>query len=46
MLDRTLIDAYLAHLSTERRLSPHTSSNYSRDLRALADFAERGDLDW
>ena len=42
--DRTLIAGYLAHLSTERRLSPHTSSNYSRDLRALADFAERGNL--
>jgi integrase/recombinase XerC len=46
MLDRSKIDAYLAHLSTERRLSPHTSSNYSRDLRALADYAERGSLDW
>jgi integrase/recombinase XerC len=46
MLDRTLIDAYLKHLSTERRLSPHTSSNYARDLRALADYAERGQLAW
>jgi integrase/recombinase XerC len=44
MVDRTLIDGYLAHLSQERRLSPHTSSNYARDLRALADFAERGGL--
>ncbi len=44
MPDRALIDAYLAHLSQERRLSPHTASNYSRDLRALADFAERADL--
>jgi integrase/recombinase XerC len=44
MPDRTLIDGYLAHLSKERRLSPHTSSNYARDLRALADFAERGNL--
>jgi integrase/recombinase XerC len=42
-----LIDAYLAHLSTERRLSPHTASNYARDLRALADFAARNNLaDW
>jgi integrase/recombinase XerC len=40
-----LIDAYLAHLSTERRLSPHTASNYARDLRALADFAARNNLD-
>jgi integrase/recombinase XerC len=45
-LDRTQIDAYLAHLSKERRLSPHTSSNYARDLRSLADYAERGDLGW
>jgi integrase/recombinase XerC len=37
---RSLIDGYLAHLSKERRLSPHTASNYGRDLRALADFAE------
>jgi integrase/recombinase XerC len=28
----------------ERRLSAHTSSNYARDLRALADFAERGNI--
>jgi integrase/recombinase XerC len=43
-IDRTLIDGYLAHLSRERRLSPHTASNYARDLRALADFAERSHL--
>jgi integrase/recombinase XerC len=42
--DRQQIDAYLAHLSRERRLSPHTASNYARDLRALAEFAERGQL--
>ena len=35
------------HLGIERRLSPHTASNYARDLRALADFMERGNLpDW
>ena len=46
-LDLALIDGYLAHLSRERRLSPHTSSNYARDLRALADFAVRGAVrDW
>jgi len=44
MIDRSLIDGYLAHLSMERRLSAHTSSNYARDLRALADFAERGNI--
>ena len=42
-----VIDGYLTHLGIERRLSPHTSSNYARDLRALADFMERGNLpDW
>ncbi|HEU5136154.1 MAG TPA: tyrosine recombinase XerC [Steroidobacteraceae bacterium] len=47
MPDRNLIAAYLKHLGTERRLSPHTASNYARDLRALADFLERGNLpDW
>jgi integrase/recombinase XerC len=45
-VDRSLIDGYLKHLSTERRLSPHTSSNYARDLRALAEYAERGQLKW
>jgi integrase/recombinase XerC len=41
------IDGYLKHLGTERRLSPHTSSNYARDLRALADYLERSNLaDW
>src|SRR4029078_5311944 len=43
-IDRTLIDGYLKHLGTERRLSPHTASNYARDLRALADFMVRGNL--
>jgi integrase/recombinase XerC len=47
MLDRSLIDRYLGHLAKERRLSPHTSSNYARDLVALADFFDRDDLrDW
>ena len=44
-LDRSLVDGYLRHLGLERRLSPHTSTNYARDLRALAEFAERGNLD-
>ena len=30
-----LLDGYLAHLATERRLSPLTIENYARDLRAL-----------
>ena len=35
------IDAYLRHLETERRLSPHTLSAYRRDLRSLVAFARR-----
>jgi integrase/recombinase XerC len=47
MIDRSRIDAYLTHLSKERRLSPHTSSNYARDLAALAEFLEHGEVrDW
>ncbi len=30
-----LLDGYLAHLATERRLSPLTVENYARDVRAL-----------
>ena len=46
-LDRRWIDGYLGHLARERRLSPHTSSNYARDIRALADFLDRGEVvDW
>jgi integrase/recombinase XerC len=44
MHDRSFIDGYLAHLGKERRLSPHTASNYARDLHALADYAERGGI--
>jgi integrase/recombinase XerC len=45
MLDRRWIDGYLEHLAKERRLSPHTASNYARDIGALADFLERGNVD-
>lgn len=46
-LDRRWIDGYLAHLAKERRLSPHTSSNYSRDLGALVEFLDAGAVrDW
>jgi integrase/recombinase XerC len=46
-LDRSLVDGYLRHLGFERRLSPHTASNYARDLRALAEYVERsGPDDW
>jgi integrase/recombinase XerC len=46
-LDRRWIDRYLNHLARERRLSPHTSSNYARDVIALADFLDQGNVtDW
>jgi integrase/recombinase XerC len=35
------------YLTSERRLSPHTDSNYTRDLKALVKFCERLGLnDW
>jgi integrase/recombinase XerC len=34
------IEHYLQHLAAERRLSPHTVSNYRRDLESLAALAE------
>ena len=40
------IDHFLQHLKTERRLSPHTLTNYQRDLRGVVsycDFAEVAD---
>jgi integrase/recombinase XerC len=35
------IGRYLGHLRTERRLSPHTESNYRRDLGALVAWCDR-----
>jgi integrase/recombinase XerC len=35
-----LIDAYLAELSEQRRQSPHTVSNYRRDLRVLCRLVD------
>jgi integrase/recombinase XerC len=35
------IGRYLAHLRTERRLSPHTEAAYRRDLDAFAAFCDR-----
>ena len=43
-IDRRWIDGYLSHLAKERRLSPHTSSNYRRDLLALVEFLDRGSV--
>lgn len=35
------VERFLAHLRTERRLSPHTNSNYRRDIESFAAFCER-----
>jgi integrase/recombinase XerC len=44
---REALTRYLQHLSKERRLSPNTSSNYARDLAALADFLQQAQVaDW
>ena len=38
------IEQFLHHLNVERRLSPHTLSNYRRDLEQARDFAAGQDL--
>lgn len=38
--DTALIDGYLQHLQTQRKLSRHTLDNYQRDLSQLASFAQ------
>jgi len=35
---RSGVDHYLASLRNERQLSPHTASNYGRDLASLLDY--------
>jgi len=38
---------FLSHLAVERRLSPHTDSNYRRDLHRFIDHCDRHDIaDW
>lgn len=37
------IDLFLQYLAQERRLSPHTVSNYQRDLKQLLNFCEQID---
>ncbi len=39
-MDRQL-NSFLGHLETERRVSPHTVSNYGRDLKILQEFCDR-----
>lgn len=38
------IDRFLSHLRTERRLSPHTTKNYSIDLKHFARFCDSTEL--
>jgi integrase/recombinase XerC len=43
----TWIQAFLGHLEHERRLSPHSVSNYRRDLHKFHDYCKKQDLtDW
>lgn len=39
-MDDARVDAFLLHLSAERRLSPHTVEAYGHDLQMLGTFAE------
>ena len=38
------VDAFVAHLEKERRLSPHTVDGYRRDLRKLQEFCDRREI--
>ncbi len=41
------IDNFLQHLNTERRLSPHTLTNYQRDLRGIVAYCDAAEVvDW
>lgn len=42
---RGAIDRFIEHLAHERRLSPHTRSNYRRDLVALQCFCDHAGID-
>ena len=37
--DTALVESYLLHLQTQRKLSGHTVENYQRDLMQLGEFA-------
>ncbi len=43
---KAAIAEYLAHLAHERNASPHTVSNYGRDLGQLADFLAGRKVPW
>lgn len=36
--NQALLEGFLAHLRSERRLSPHTAEGYGRDVRALLEL--------
>jgi len=36
---------FLQHLSLERRMSPHTDTNYRRDLKRFIDYCDRHGID-
>lgn len=42
--DLALVDAFLEHLTLERRLSEHTARAYRNDLEGLAEFLSRAGL--
>jgi integrase/recombinase XerC len=42
--DQNWIQRFLSHLHHERRYSPHTISNYNRDLSALLEFCKQQDI--
>ena len=39
------VTRFRRYMSTERRLSPHTDSNYARDLRAFVKYCEKAQID-
>jgi len=41
--DGDRLEAFLHHLAHERRLSPHTLSNYRRDLKHIREWIEQAD---
>jgi len=46
-MEEQWVDEFLAHLETERRLSPHTISNYRRDLKGVVEYCKlAGIADW